>query len=188
MGMWLRANEMRRDFHWEFCDTLTGCEVRGMWEPCERSGAAARGSPRPRKSSVVSWETEEWGLRVSIWALPQASPPTDFPVLWVNNFPFLLQPLWVGNFATCNLYCSIVSTLAPLSLPLFTSFLILKAIRTYFRKFHKHKKENKVTFPRPHSCQVAEPRFCPGLASARGCVPNPRTSSLLLTELLGVLL
>lgn len=30
-----RANAMRWDFLWEFWKTLTGCELRGMWEPCK---------------------------------------------------------------------------------------------------------------------------------------------------------
>lgn len=61
------------------------------------------------------------------------------------------------------------------TLRLFTYFLILKAKYTYFRQFHKHKKEETATFPGPQSSRVAEPWFWPGLAAARGWVPQPTT-------------
>lgn len=46
-----RANEMRRDFLWEFWKTLTGCELRGMWEPRKvwsYCGEKPQGQKEPR--------------------------------------------------------------------------------------------------------------------------------------------
>lgn len=149
------SGELSLALKWERCENLVSC------------GVTAGGSPWPRKSQVVSWETEEMGSEGHHLS-PALSLPS-FSILSVTNFPVLLQPLWVGNLPITPLYCPIVSTFASPSLPLFLLFFpILKAMHTYFRKFHKHiAKENEVIFPRPHNSQVAEPWCWPSWANAR---------------------
>lgn len=86
---WLQNGHVR----WEeiFSGNSGKLSLAVTWEGGEkvRSGAAAGGSPWSRKSHVVNREMEGMGSRVLIGALPQASPPTNFAIVWVNNFPSL---------------------------------------------------------------------------------------------------
>lgn len=105
----------------------------------------------------------------------EASPSRDFAILWVTNLPFLPQPLQVGNFATCSPLLPQCLYSCSLSLPLFTCFLILKALHAYFWQFRKHEIKKKATFPRPRRSRVAEPWFLLRLADVQGYFPNPTT-------------
>ena len=140
MVMWLQQSQW--NFLWEFWDTLAGCGVRGMLRTMWGPGATAGGSPWPGRTKQWTKRRRKWRLGAVIWALLQASPPSNFLILWVSNFSFLLG--W-EIFPLTLLFYPIISTLITLSPPLFYVFISLKAIHICFRQFQKHKKEKKLS-------------------------------------------
>lgn len=111
MVMWLTQNQ------WGFSEGILG-NSHWLWNERDTWGLGLlqEEAVAPEEPST---EVGSEGHRPSP---AQAGPPMDFPILWVSNFPFLRQPLRMGNFATYSplwLQC-----LYPcLSLPLFVFYL-----------------------------------------------------------------